>query len=129
MSVKARDEKPSTSTSIVGCCQTSSTTPENSIVDYIEADFEAPNNQTLCHASDIIENVNGEKIAVDSIAKKNASIDFTFPKRPKIDIEFQDVKYTVKRFSFKQREFGKYLIIYSLEFKWLFVFETVIFIK
>lgn len=105
-----RDEKPSTS--IVGCCQSSSTTPENSIVDYIEEDLEAPNNNTLFHACDAIDNVNGEKVtsaAVDVIAKKKASIDFTFPKRPKVDIEFQNVKYAVKTFSFQNRRFGKYL--------------------
>lgn len=115
MSVKAmRDEKPSTSTSIVGCCQSSSTTPENSIIDYIEEDLEAPNNNTLFHATDAMENVNGEKMAlaetaVDIIAKKKASIDFTFPKRPKVDIEFQNVKYTVKKFSLKNRAFGEYI--------------------
>lgn len=113
MSAKvARDERPSTS-SIVGCCQSSSTTPENSIVDYIEEDLEAPNNNTLFHASDAMENINGERMAsstdqpIDIIAKKKASIDFTFPKRPKVDIEFQNVKYTVKKFSFKNRQFGK----------------------
>lgn len=116
MSVKVtRDEKPSTS--IVGCCQSSSTTPENSIVDYIEEDLESPNNNTLFHATDVMDNVNGEKLAlaettkaaVDIIAKKKASIDFTFPKRPKVDIEFQNVKYTVKKFSLKNRAFGEYL--------------------
>lgn len=50
MSVKLKDDKP-TSTSIVGCCQSSSTTPDNSIVDYIGDDFDAPNNNTLYHAS------------------------------------------------------------------------------
>lgn len=119
--VTTRDEKPSTSSSsIVGCCQSSSTTPENSIVDYIEEDLEAPNNNTLFHAA--ADNVNGEKmtsatatiktlttsVAVDISAKKKASIDFTFPKRPKVDIEFQNVKYTVKKFSFKNRQFGKH---------------------
>lgn len=114
MSVKVtRDEKPSTSSSIVGCCQSSSTTPENSIVDYIEEDLESPNNNTLFHAS---QNVNSDKImistttdasVIDIIAKKKASIDFTFPKRPKVDIEFQNVKYIVKKFSFQNRQFGK----------------------
>ncbi|XP_031638739.1 ATP-binding cassette sub-family G member 4 [Contarinia nasturtii] len=113
MSVKARDDKPSTSSSIVvGCCQSSSTTPENSIVDYIEEDLEAPNNNTLFHAANIIEN--GEKIPVGIISKKKASIDFTFPKRPKVDIEFQDVRYTVKTFSFKQREFEKKEILHGV---------------
>lgn len=64
-----------------------------------------------------MDNVNGEKLAlaettkaaVDIIAKKKASIDFTFPKRPKVDIEFQNVKYTVKKFSLKNRAFGEYL--------------------
>lgn len=55
---------------------------------------------------------NGEKIVVDIMAKKKTSIDFTFPKRPKVDIEFQHVKYSVKKFSFKQLEFGKYYYYY-----------------
>ncbi|XP_055314826.1 ATP-binding cassette sub-family G member 1 [Sitodiplosis mosellana] len=122
MSVKAtRDEKPSTSSSIVGCCQSSSTTPENSIVDYIEEDLEAPNNNTLFHASDALDNVNSEKVAsataaavIDIIAKKKASIDFTFPKRPKVDIEFQNVKYTVKKFSFQNRQFEKKEILHDV---------------
>lgn len=108
MSVKTKDEKPSTS-SIVGCCQSSATTPENSIVDYIEEDIEASNNNTLFHAPDASGSGAGagENVALDILAKKRASIDFTFPKRPKVDIEFQQIKYTVKKFSFKHKQFGK----------------------
>lgn len=105
MSVKLKDDKP-TSTSIVGCCQSSSTTPDNSIVDYIEDDFDAPNNNTLYHASNA-----SKDIKLDLMGKNQSKMDkihFTFPKRPKVDIEFKNIKYTVKQFSFKYRTFGKY---------------------
>lgn len=111
-STKVRDDKPSTSTSIVACCQSSSTTPENSIVDFIDEDFiDTPNNNTLFHAANAMNKVNAEKSASDN-GKKMDSVDFTFPKRPKVDIEFQNVKYTVKQFSFKQREFGEYFKLF-----------------
>lgn len=116
-STKVRDEKPSTSSSIVGCCQSSSTTPENSIVDFNEDDIiDSPNNNTLFHASNAAGKVNSgttsEKMISDD--KKMDSINFTFPKRPKVDIEFQNVRYTVKQFSFKNREFGKVIFNFHL---------------
>lgn len=110
MSVKPKDEKPSTSSSIVGCCQSSTTTPENSIIDYIEEDLEAPNNNTQFHASDAMKNAVIENATIDMVGQKRASIDFAFPKRPKVDIEFKKVKFTVKKFSFQQREFRKCLV-------------------
>lgn len=102
-------EKASTSSSIVACCQSTTTTPDNSIVDYIEEDIEAPNNNILYHASDdTIKNLQ------DHIGKKivgnQKAIEFKFPKRPKINIEFQDVKYSVRRFSFKNRHIGEYAL-------------------
>lgn len=108
MSGKIKDDKPSTS-SIVGCCQSSTTTPENSIVDYIGDEIEISNNNNLFHASNATKSA--ENVALDAFTKKRTSIEFTFPKRPKVDIEFQTVKYTVKRFSFKQKRFGEYFII------------------
>lgn len=99
-------EKASTSSSIVTCCQSTTTTPDNSIVDYIEEDIEAPNNNTLYHASDdTIKNLQ-DHIGKEIVEHQKA-IDFKFPKRPKIDIEFQDVKYTVKKFSFKNHQIGE----------------------
>lgn len=103
-----RDDKPSTSSSIVGCCQSSNTTPENSIVDYIEEYLEVPNNNTLYHAA---QKINKPSELTDVIAKKKPSIDFTFPKRPKVDIEFQNIVYTVKKFNFTERQFGKFGLI------------------
>lgn len=100
MSVKLKDEKPSP---IVACCQSSNTTPENSIVDYIEEDFEASNNNRLFHATDKAKNSSD---LIDVITKKKA-IDFVFPKRPKVDIEFQNIEYRVKQFSFQERRFGE----------------------
>lgn len=113
MSVKPKDNKPSTSSSaIVGCCQSSNTTPENSIADYCIEDFEAPNNNTLFHVTGddgngIETTTHDTNLTVDVINDKKLSADFKFPKRPKVDIEFQNIKYTVKQFSFKQRQFGK----------------------
>lgn len=110
MSVKPKDDKPSTSSAIVGCCQSSNTTPENSIVDYCIEDAEAPNNNTLFHVTgddgNAIE-ITHDTNDIDAIAKRRPSVDFKFPKRPKVDIEFQNIKYTVKQFSFKLRQFGK----------------------
>lgn len=118
LSSKVRDEKPSTSSSIVGCCQSSSTTPENSIVDFIEEDItESSNNNTLFHASSASNKVNGGSVSNIGDDKKMNSINFTFPKRPKVDIEFQNVKYTLKQFSFKKREFGEYLFVLKIKKK------------
>lgn len=121
MSVKTTVEKQSTSTTIVGCCQSSSTTPENSIVDYIEEDFEVSNNNTLSHASNENETKNGGKVAVNIIGKQKG-INFTLPKRPKVDMEFQNVKYAVKQFSFKQRQFGEHFAAY---FQFFFLFPVI----
>lgn len=97
------NEKPSTSSSIVACCQSSTTTPDNSIVDYIEEDIDTSNNNILYHAPDGID-----QIGLDIIRKqKMDKINFSFPKRPKVDIEFQNVRYSVKQFSVKNRQFGK----------------------
>lgn len=111
MSVKLKEDKPSTSasTSIVACCQSSGTTPDNSIADYIEEDNDIPNNNMLFHAASL--NANNERNTIDTVhnyQNKMDKINFTFPKRPKVDIEFHDIKYTVKVFSFKHRRFGKY---------------------
>lgn len=110
MSVKLKEDKPSTSasTSIVACCQSSGTTPDNSIADYIEEDNDIPNNNMLFHAASL--NANTERNIIDTVhnyQSKMDKINFTFPKRPKVDIEFHDIKYTVKVFSFKHRRFGK----------------------
>lgn len=91
MSVKLKEEKPTTSSSsIVGCCQSSNTTPENSIIDYIGEDLETKN-----------------AINLSEVITKKKPIDFTFPKRPKVDIEFKNIKYIVKEFTFQERKFGK----------------------
>lgn len=113
MSVKPRDDKPSTSSALVGCCQSSNTTPENSIADYCIEEIEAPNNNTLFHVtgddSNAIESTHDtNEMIIDVNTTRTASVDFKFPKRPKVDIEFQNIKYTVKQFSFKQRQFGKH---------------------
>lgn len=109
MSVKIKDDR-SASTSLVACCQSTSTSPDNSIADYIEEDVETSNNNTLFHAG--IENVNDSGIDQVSlkIMDKQTTSDpqgFSFPKRPKIDVEFQNIHYTVKQFSMKSRRFGK----------------------
>lgn len=109
MSVKLKDDKPTTST-IVGCCQSTTTTPDNSVVDYIEEDLEASNNNVLFHAIDETSELSNEK-SVEIVATRKAYLEFTFPKRPKVDIEFQQIKYTVKKFNFKNRHFGKQIFV------------------
>lgn len=107
MSVKQKDDKPTTS-SLVACCQSSNTTPENSIVECIEEDLEAPNNNTLFHiTTDDTQNMNATDVTIEVLGKKKISSDFAFPKRPKVDIDFQNIRYTVKKFSFQQKQFGE----------------------
>lgn len=110
MSVKLKDDKPTASTSIVGCCQSSGTTPDNSIVDYIDDEIDTPNNNVLFHAaSELNEHDRIQRNAIDTVINyqnKMDKINFTFPKRPKVDIEFANMKYAVKLFSFKHRRFG-----------------------
>lgn len=111
MSVKTKEEKPSTS--LVSCCQSTSTTPDNSIVDYIEEDVETPNNNTVYHAAQ--KSGNGEKngagdqLAIEPFSKQSPldTVEFHFPKRPKVDVEFQNLRYTAKQFSMNTRRFGE----------------------
>lgn len=85
----------------LNCCQPStSTTPENSIVE----DDEIANNNTMFNLQET-DSATTEKITF----VKNAAVDdFEFPKRPKVDVEFQNLKYTVNQFSFQNRKFGEY---------------------
>lgn len=73
-----------------GCCTSGST--ENSITDIESADnyrFGNNNNDTIMFKA---EKLNG-----------------SFPKRQPVDVEFQDIKYTVGKFSFTHRKYGKNL--------------------
>lgn len=105
MSQKPKEDKVTVTSSaaqFVACCQPSTITPDNSIVE--ESSEELSNNNTMFHMPEtgkLAEN-NG-KIA--SIAD---TMDFSFPKRPKVDIEFQNVKYTIGKFSLRRRKFGKH---------------------
>lgn len=37
--------------------------------------------------------------------------DVNFPRREEVDIEFQNIKYTVRKFSFSEKKFGKFLFL------------------
>lgn len=97
MSQKTKEEKPSTS-KFGGCCPSSAAiTPDNSITEYSAEDDELANNNTLFHLPE----------TNDDALEKIAVAEFTFPKRPKVDVEFQNLRYTVSKFSFNERKFGE----------------------
>lgn len=103
MSQKPKEDKPSTSKFGV-CCQASSAiSPDNSITEYSAEDDELANNNTLFHTPET-DNLALEKIA---IVKGINADEFSFPKRPKVDVEFQNLRYTVSKFSFSERKFGE----------------------
>lgn len=104
MSQKPKEDKVTVTSSaaqFVACCQPSTITPDNSIVE--ESIEEISNNNTMFHMPETDKLDNIEKIP--SIAD---TMDFSFPKRPKVDIEFQNVKYAVGKFSLRRRKFGKH---------------------
>lgn len=105
MSQKTKDEKPSGS-KFGGCCPASSSaaiTPDNSITEYSAEDDELANNNNIFHSVDT-NDASDEHLAMvnDVDAAK-----FTFPKRPKVDMEFQNLRYNVNTFSFSKMKFGK----------------------
>lgn len=116
---KVRDDKTvtNTTTPFSGCCQTTSvhTTPENSISEDSIEEFDdgAANNNTMFHTHQF-DDTNGG----GGIGGRDANIDATnnlcfgtmdknFPRRKTVDVEFQNIKYNVRKFSFRQRKFGK----------------------
>lgn len=103
MSQKTRDDKPSTS-KFGGCCQASAAiTPENSITEYSGEDDELANNNSLFH----LPGTNARSVEKFAIVNGMDANDFAFPKRPKVDVEFQNLRYTVSKFSFHERKFGE----------------------
>lgn len=103
MSQKTKEDKPSTS-KFGGCCQSSAAiTPDNSITEYSPEDDELANNNTLFHMP-ATNDIAAEKMA---IVKGLDETEFSFPKRPKVDMEFQNLRYTVSKFSFNERKFGE----------------------
>lgn len=101
MSIKPKEDKVTVTSSaaqFVACCQSSSITPDNSIVE--ETSEELPNNNTLFHMPE------AEKLT-GKTDKLIDPMDFSFPKRPKVDVEFQNIKYAVGSFSLRQRKFCK----------------------
>lgn len=85
-----------------GCCQVAAvSTPDTSIVeDPMENAMK--NNNNMYHIP--LSNDDQLKIPLNNEFEVS---ELTFSKRPKVDLEFQNVKYTVNRFSFQQRKFGK----------------------
>jgi hypothetical protein len=81
---------PSTSLS---CCQ-SKDSIENSSIDEIQS---VGDDILQIDNNNIVYNVNG--------CDTNDNI---FPKRESVDIEFSQLTYTVKKFSFSKRKFGEY---------------------
>lgn len=40
------------------------------------------------------------------------SFDVSFPKRPEVNIEFEKIKYTVRKFNLAEKKFGEYETFY-----------------
>lgn len=88
---------------LAGCCQAAvGLTPENSILDE-SAENELGNNNNMFHLA-VPSEIDQLKAP---LANEFEVSELTFSKRPKVDVEFQNVKYTVNRFSFQQRKFGE----------------------
>ena len=103
MSYKPSDEKYQLS-----CCQSSAvTTPEDSIAeDSIGENDSTGNNNTMFHTLEI------DDIPIKKGLLFNDSA-YGFPKRMAVDVEFQNIKYTVGKFSFRSRKFGKSIAVIS----------------
>ena len=83
---------PSSSSSAFSCCKS----VENTSVDGDSvAEDSQGNNNTMFHSNQV--DASGHP----------------FPKRPPVDIEFRDIRYTVKSFSFAKRKFGKFNFYYK----------------
>lgn len=99
---KTKDEK----NTFTGCCQSSSsTTPENSISEDSIEDANAVNNNTMFHSHHIDNDKSMATEQMDGLCFGN--MDRNFPKRPAVDVEFQNIRYTVGKFSFRNRKFGE----------------------
>lgn len=88
------DEKPKVASATpFSCCQMEahSSSLENSITD----------------ADDDDDNVPAETVVAINNNIQLDKCEYNFPRRIPIDIEFQDIKYTVGKFSFSQRKYGK----------------------
>lgn len=95
---RTKDEKNAFS----GCCPPmSNTTPENSISEdsIEESDNHPANNNTMFHTPD-----NGKPLLAE---RMDGSLEHNFPKRLAVDVEFQNIRYTVGKFSFRNRKFGE----------------------
>lgn len=84
--------------------ETHSSSLENSITD---ADDDDDDDDVINESVCATINNNNHIINCNQLDKQ----DYSFPRRIPIDIEFQDIKYTVGKFSFSQRKYGKIIFI------------------
>lgn len=84
--MKAKESMPLTE-SIKACCQAGAGSSNNT------SDVDSTHSTTgsLTHYQNIYD-----------------SFDVSFPKRPEINIEFEKIKYTVRKFNFAEKKFGEY---------------------
>ena len=99
-----------------GCCPVSGANSSNSIseqssTDDYDFDNQINNNNNNNNNNNINNNNNNN---VNSNINNNFysnnlndSTKYSFPKRKPIDIEFNDIRYNVKQFSFNERKFGE----------------------
>lgn len=79
-------------TQTFGCCSgTDDISVENSIsdMDIVEIDRHSPT------------------VNIQKFVMQQEAVDF--PKRMSMDVQFQDLKYTVGKFSFRNRKYGKFM--------------------
>lgn len=84
--MKARESMPLTET-IKTCCQGAASSSANTS----DADStHSSNSGSLTHYQNVYD-----------------SFDVSFPKRPEVNIEFEKIKYTVRKFNITEKKFGK----------------------
>lgn len=101
--MKARESMPLTET-IKTCCQGEASSSANTS-DADSTHSINSNSGSLTHYQNIYD-----------------SFDVSFPKRPEVNIEFEKIKYTVRKFNFSERKFGKFfLFVYFCYLLFLFL--------
>lgn len=78
-----------------GCCKAETiSSVENSVTDVETIENCTGNNNSMFHSTHLEKN------------------EYSFPRRIPVDVEFQDIKYTVGKFSFSKRKYGKYKTLF-----------------
>lgn len=88
-----------------GCCRDGEHSGDQSVVDVDDAVIEEESPESVTVNNNNI--TNNKYSALAPIHERKRSSVFAFPRRIPVDVEFQDIKYTVGKFSFSKRKYGK----------------------